>query len=88
MTRKIGETGENNTEGVKGEQLKELHDQQYQMPQIVPGGRNEEQHSNLTLRTPLFALRTIPLRVLMHVSLQQLERKGDEVKIANSKKRR
>lgn len=87
MTRKIGDTGENNTEGVKGEQLKELRDQQYQMPQIVPGGRNE-QHSNLTLRTPLFMLRTIPLHVLMHVSLQQLERKGDEVKIANSKKRR
>lgn len=87
MSRKIGETGKNNTKGVKGEQLKELHGQQCQMPQKVPGGRNEKQHSNLTLRTPFFAIRTIPLCVLIHVNLQHLERKGDEVKTANSKKK-
>lgn len=51
MSRKIREKGENNTEGVKGEQLKQLHDQQPQMPQIVPGGRNKEQQLNLTCQT-------------------------------------
>lgn len=54
MTRKTGEKGENNTEGVQGEQLKELYDQQHQMPQITPEGRKEEQLSDLTPRAPLF----------------------------------
>ena len=39
MTRKIGETGENYSKEVKGEHLKELHGQHYQMPQKVPGRR-------------------------------------------------
>lgn len=59
------------------------------MSQTVPaGGGGEKWRAALKsdVRTPLFTLRTISLCVLIHVSLQQLERKGDKVKIANSKK--
>lgn len=53
---------------IKGEHLKELHDQQHQTPRIVPGRRNEEQPSDLMLGTPLFTL-TVIVCVLMYLSV-------------------
>lgn len=51
-----------------GRTFQELHGQ-HQMPQIVPGNRNEEQPWDLMLRAPLFTLRVVPVCVLRYPSV-------------------